>query len=221
MDKLLEEVPKHPESIAMRALFLYYVGEEDKALEEGKRAVFESKMKSVLCWQNYGYILRLKRDYNAALTAYKNAEKFDPSNFSILRELSNLQAQAKDYNGLCEARYEILKQKNNAINNWLGMAMAFYLKGDYAETLRTLKSTTNLMENLDLKPPQRSNFNIYYCMVYRESGDYEEFYKQLKNREKVILDKIVYRELLTDACIHLKRQEEAEKVIGELIAEFP
>lgn len=53
------------------------------------------------------------------------------SDMTIMREVTNLQAQARDYNGLCQTRFEILKQKTNAVNNWLGLAMAYYLKGDY------------------------------------------------------------------------------------------
>ena len=210
----------------MRALFYLYIGDENKALLEGKRAVMESKMKSQLCWQNYGLILRMKRDYNQALVAYKNAQARaqqlgDGNNMAILREVSNLQAQSRDFQGLCETRYEILKQKSNAINNWLGLALAFHLKGEHSETLRTLKSADLLMQTIELKPPQKSNFNIYKCLVYRDAGNYDEFYKQLKEKESLILDKIVLKELLVDACIHLKKGEEAENLANQLITEFP
>lgn len=167
----------------MKALFIHFLGYEDEAILEAKEAVNKSKLKSRRCWQNYGFLLRLKRDYQMALFAYNQAkaQKFaDPNNkndnseASIQREIMNLQAQARDYNGYCQTRFDTLKQKTNAVNNWIGLSVAYYLKGDYNEALRTLKSTTNLlMASEDIKPTQKNNFNIYFCMVYREAGDNE------------------------------------------------
>lgn len=63
----------------MKAIFIHYLGREDEALVEAKQAVNISKMKSRRCWQNYGFLLRLKRDYQMALFAYNQARAQKPT----------------------------------------------------------------------------------------------------------------------------------------------
>lgn len=63
----------------MKAIFIHYLGREEEALVEAKQAVSISKFKSRRCWQNYGFLLRHKRDYQMALFAYNQAKAQKPA----------------------------------------------------------------------------------------------------------------------------------------------
>jgi tetratricopeptide (TPR) repeat protein len=78
IQKLLKELPDYPEFVTKEALFHFYLGDDTLALDVAKKAVFLSQMQSQECWQNYGFVMRQRKDYPGALSAYKQALKFSP-----------------------------------------------------------------------------------------------------------------------------------------------
>lgn len=57
-------------------------------------------MNSHVCWHVYGILYRSDRDYAQAIRCYLNALKKDPENLQVLRDLAQLQAHMKDFDGL-------------------------------------------------------------------------------------------------------------------------
>lgn len=72
-EKLLEIHPDHPETNALKALFLMALGEEVKALEVSKFALMKSKLKSLFCWHTCGTIYKQKKDFFEAAKCFQNA----------------------------------------------------------------------------------------------------------------------------------------------------
>ena len=73
---------------------------------------------------------RSEQDYNAAIKAYKQALHWDPNNLQILRDLSMLQIQMRDWDGFVSTRNTLLTLKSNAKVNWLAFGVGRHLNGD-------------------------------------------------------------------------------------------
>lgn len=205
----------------MRALFLFYLGEEDKALAEAKTSILKSKMQSQMCWHTYGMLLHQKRDYHEATKCYQNALRLEPGNAQIQRDTAFMQAQLRDHVGHALSRFEILKTRPNLLSNWLSYATANHLKGDFDQVVRSLSSIDTLLINATLRPVEMSGYLVYRCLIFQDANQNEEFYNELKKHEAKILDKVVFRELLVRACQRLNKQEEAIQTIENLLKDFP
>jgi tetratricopeptide (TPR) repeat protein len=179
-NQLLDEVKDHAETMSMRALFLHKLGEEDKALNEAKMAVFKAKMQSQLCWHNYGVLLHEKRDYQEAAKCYLNALRMDPGNAQIQRDTALMQIQLRDHVGHALSRFEILKTRPNLLTNWVSYALANHLKGDFDQVAKCLNSIEMLLINTTLRPVEMSGYLVYRCMVFQDAGQHQQFYDELK-----------------------------------------
>ena len=82
----------------MRALFLNDLGRHVEAQAVIKKILFKN-LANFTCWHVYGMITRKLKDYETAKKAYMNASKYNPSNESMLRDLSNIQIFLRDYQG--------------------------------------------------------------------------------------------------------------------------
>ena len=74
---------------------------------------------SHICWHVYGLMYRADRDYREATKCYRNALRIDRDNLQILRDLSLLQIQLRDYDAFVETRRQLLTLKSSQKNNWI------------------------------------------------------------------------------------------------------
>jgi|TARA_B110000305_G_C19163024_1_gene503515 tetratricopeptide (TPR) repeat protein len=54
---------------------------------------------------------------------------------NVLRDLSLLQVQLKDYAGFAESRMKIMQHRPTELVNWTSYMVAVYLTGDYKTAL--------------------------------------------------------------------------------------
>ena len=58
---------------------------------------------------------------------------------NILRDAAHLQTQLRLYDGLVDTRFLLLKLRPNLRQNWIGLAMAYHLNGNFAEARSVLE----------------------------------------------------------------------------------
>jgi hypothetical protein len=58
---------------------------------------------------------------------------------NILRDAAHLQTQLRLYDGLVDTRFLLLKLRPNLRQNWIGLALAYHLNGNLAESRRVLE----------------------------------------------------------------------------------
>jgi N-alpha-acetyltransferase 15/16, NatA auxiliary subunit len=139
----LEVHPDHPETHALKALFLQALGEEVKALEVAKISLIKSKMRSMFCWHTAASIYKQKKDFNEAAKAFQNALKLEPDNLQIMREAACLQVQVRDLTNHAASRFSILKQKPNMIQHWVAFTVAHHLVPLLALSVATSQPFSN------------------------------------------------------------------------------
>jgi len=82
----------------MKGLILNCMGKHEEALDIVKKGL-TSDLKSHICWHVFGLVQRSDKKYDEAMKAYKMALRIEPENLQILRDLSLLQVQMRDFEG--------------------------------------------------------------------------------------------------------------------------
>ena len=121
-DTVLKKFPDHGETLAMKGLTLNALDKKSEAIDYVRRGL-RMDMRSHICWHVYGLLYRSERDYREAAKAYLNALRIDKDNQQILKDLSLLQIQIRDYDGLYDTRRRLLTVRPNQGNNWIGFVI--------------------------------------------------------------------------------------------------
>ena len=110
LNSLIIKLTDISETLSMKGLILSCMGKNEEAMECVKRGL-TADLKSYVCWHVYGLVQRAEKKYDEAIKvcffslfftgvqAYKNAIRMDKDNVQILRDLSLLQIQIRDYEG--------------------------------------------------------------------------------------------------------------------------
>ncbi|VDM59394.1 unnamed protein product [Angiostrongylus costaricensis] len=210
---------EHGETLAMKGLILNCMGKQQEAQECVKRGLM-ADLKSYVCWHVYGLVQRSDKKYDEAIKAYKRALFLDKDNMQILRDLSLLQIQMRDFEGYKESRYHLLRLRPTQRVSWIGYATAYHLLKDYEKALNILAEflQNNKPSSYDF---EHSELVLYQNMILCEAGQLDEALSKLEENAAVIVDKVTYMERRGAILMELQRMEEAEKVYRQLIDRNP
>lgn len=218
-DSILKKFPNHGETLAMKGLALNSLDRKEEAHDLVKRGL-KMHMNSHICWHVYGLLYRSNREYRAAAKAYLNALRYEPTNQQILRDLSLLQIQIRDFEGLEDTRRKLLTHRPNNKNNWIGFALAFHLLGNYSTAISVLDTYQDMPkghEDRGEEPYELSEITLYKNLILEEAGRFEDALKHLNENEDSIVDFLGLRETRARLFSQLGRHEECAKELHELL----
>ena len=202
----------------MKALILNTIGNSDEAFALAKVAL-RNDMKSHVCWHVYGLLWRSQKNFEEAIRAYRMALNLEPESPQILRDLSLLQVQMRDYTGYVQSRHKMLLKREGFRQNWTALAVAHHLNGDLKEAERVL----NLFEGtLKVEPSVRdvehNEAMLYRNTVIAETGEMERALEHLDNIEKKTLDRTSVMEMRAHYLLRLERRQDAAIAFRALLA---
>jgi len=220
-DLILKKVPKHGDTMAMKALIMNAQGKTDEAFALAKEALTVD-MKSHICWHVYGLLYRSVKNFEEAIKAYKFALKLDPDNNQIQRDLAILQIQMRDYQGHIQSRYTMLQARPKFRQVWTALAVAHHLAGDLAEAERVLTTYEETLKTA----PSRLDFENSEAVMYKnsliaEQGDYKRALEHLETGAKHNLDRLAVLERRAEYLAKLEQNEEAARAYRVLIERNP
>lgn len=221
-DSILKNHPEHGETLAMKGLALNALDRKEEAHELVRKGL-RLDMQSHICWHVYGLLYRSDRDYRAAAKAYLNALRFDKDNQQILRDLSLLQIQIRDFEGLEETRRKLLTLRPSQKNNWIGFALSFHLLGNFATAISVLDTYQDTLKG-DAEPEDAyevSELALYKNLMLEESGDYSVALHHLEENESRIVDRLALRETRARLYSYLGRHEDCAAELQALLAINP
>jgi hypothetical protein len=67
------------------------------------------------------------RNYAQAMKCYLQAQRNDPENFNVIRDVSYLQLYLRQYNSFLESARKSVEVRSNLMVNWATYAFACYL----------------------------------------------------------------------------------------------
>ena len=219
-DTILKKVPNHGETLALRGLTLNALDRKEEAYDHVRRGL-RADLRNHTCWHVFGLLYRSDRNYSEAIKCYLNALKWDADNQQILRDLSFLQLQMRDFDGFIETRRRLLAAKSNNKMNWMAYAVGNLLGGraDTAADVVTayLKTVTE-----DLDPAARSyegsELHLFRIQALAEGGKCEEGLAALDASASKIVDALTAGATRGTLLLRLARFDEARAAFDALLA---
>ncbi|RDW33985.1 NMDA receptor-regulated protein 1-domain-containing protein [Yarrowia lipolytica] len=230
-DHILTQKPDHGETLAVKGLCRYH---QDSPVEG--RSLINAGMKndpeSYIIWHVLALLERSEKNYHAALKAYQKSLTIDPSNQNVLRDLSLMQIQTREYEPLVITRRKQLTDKPEIRANWTGLAVALFLKGDYATAARTLAAYEESAPEKEPKDKTQSD-DIENCelALFRnkcliEAKEYDLALKDLeelenKTSKRHIPDQQSILEHRCDIYIRQGKTKDAQRLTRVLLRRNP
>jgi len=174
------------------------------------------------------------RNYVEAIKCFKNAIRIDgpqsPNSTMILRDLSQMQLQVRDFKGFLDSRMKFLNADRNIQypSAWVSVALAHHLLENYeqaAKVLQQLRQARSGVEGgpIPILPYELSELYLYEVYIYQDGGMFE---KALRVLDKAMDDGFVRdvtgaMELRAQLLASLGRKDEARDAYYELLDENP
>ncbi|KAI6186735.1 hypothetical protein M3Y98_00164700 [Aphelenchoides besseyi] len=211
---------EHGETLAMRGLILNYIGKHEEALEVVRRGL-TNDLKSYVCWHVFGQVQRSDKKYDEAAKAYKMALKLDNDNLQILRDLSLLQIQMRDYIGYRDSRYQLLALRPGTKAHWVAYANACHMLGDYEMAIKIIDDFIKNNTQNKAVDPEHPDLVYYKVTILVEANKLSEALLFLEQNAALLPDKLTYLETRADLLYRIGRIPAAEQVYMMLVERNP
>lgn len=207
---------EHGETLAMKGILLNCLGKKDEAREYVKRGL-KANITSFVCWHIYGLIHKSDHKYEEAIKCYLQALKLDNENLQVLRDLSVLQMQLRDYEGCRDIRYKLLLLRPSQKASWIGYALIHHLLGNYEIALTVINEFKKGQSEIPQFDYEHSELLLYQAMIMLEAGKENAALEHLIQSSNEIVDKISLLEMKAQLHLKLGQYEDAAECSWSLI----
>lgn len=231
------------ETVSMKALVVSSMDKRKKEAYDLARLGIRNDITSALTWHVLAILYRSDQCYVEAMRCMHQALFLKPGDRQILRELSGIQVQARDYVGLYNTRKLILTTEPKLETNWMSFAVAAHLRGDYNGCVNTIDnfeemrdkqrvedrerraaaaaSTGKTPDPVDADKPdpfEQSELLMYRNTVIQEKGDLKAALENLEAIEPRVTDKQAWKETKAGLFLRLEQWEQAREMFSTLVA---
>lgn len=215
-DLILKKYPDHAQTLCMKGLSTYNQGKREEGREIAKRGL-SLELTSHVTWHVNALIHRADREYTEALKCYIQANKVEPNDMNVLRDLINLQLFLRHYEGACISRLNLVRLQPRLRYSWTALAVAHHLNGDYARASEILQTYCEMLDSVPAHDYDYSEVVLYRIFVALESKDYAKANEVLEKEGRKIVDLQSKKELSAQIQIGLGRAKAAELAYQELL----
>lgn len=195
-DTILSVAPDHPDTLSMKGLTLHKLEKSQEAFELIKKAI-SIDIKSTTAWHCLGSCHVAEKQYPEALKAFKQALLTDPQNYTILRDISSVAVQVRDWHQFLDARQRIIVLKPSVRANWLALSCAHKMMGNPKFASVILESMPQINDSQDAT--EASECLLYQCELLLEQGDASGALDVLKRNDAKIKDRVAKLSLRAQA----------------------
>ncbi|KEG08467.1 putative N-acetyltransferase subunit Nat1 [Trypanosoma grayi] len=215
-DSILAVVPDHADTIAMKGLTLHNLDRKEEGLNTIKEAI-ALNAKSTIAWHSLGMCHRSEKNYTEALTAFKCAHQSDPSNVNVLRDISSICVQLRDWEHFVETRQKMVTLKASVRANWIALSCGHRMLGHTELAAAVMDVMTNIMDAGD-NNVEKSEVHLYRVELELARNAPARALELLKKHDAEIVDEAEKTLLGAKAYTLLGQKVEAEKRYMELIS---
>lgn len=222
VEQTLKKNSNHAESLGLKGCIYHFNGNKEEAEAYILKAVSKAP-------QNYlvdhlaGIYYRATDNHREAAKWFKAAIDNGSPNKQILRDLSMMQVQIRDFKNLKDSRQAYLENQPGYRANWTGVAVALHLNKNYAGAVSTLSKIEGIIK------PHLQESDMYEhseCVLYKnsiisESGSFDRALEALEKDKDEIRDKLSYDEYRAKHLMHLGRKKDASLVYRQLLQRNP
>ncbi|ODV81632.1 N-terminal acetyltransferase A, auxiliary subunit [Suhomyces tanzawaensis NRRL Y-17324] len=218
----LKKNANHAESLALKGCANYQLGHKDEAEPYILKAVGKGP-DNYLVNHLAGIYYRSVENYPEAAKWLKAANDNGSPNKPILRDLSFMQTQIRDYKNLKDSRQQFLEHQPGYRANWTAVAIAHHLNKDYASAVSTLTKIEGIIKDhlTDADAYEQSECVLYKNSIIAEAGDYAQALKVLDEDEDQIRDQLSFLEYKAKYLMLLGSKKEASLIYRTLLKRNP
>lgn len=222
VDANLKKNSNHAESLALKGCILHFTGNKDEAVTYIKRATNKDSS-NYLVDHLVGLYYRALEDYVEAAKWFKAAMDNGSPNKPILRDLSFMQVQNRDFKPLTDCRQQYLEHAPGFRANWTGLAVAQHLNKEYTGAVATLTKIEGIIKEhlTENDMYEHGEAILYKNQIISESGNISKALAVLEEDLDNIKDHLSYLEYKAKYLLLLDRKKEASVVYRELLKTNP
>lgn len=222
VEQNLKKNNSHAESLALKGCIFHNTGSKPEAEAYIKKAVAKEP-NNYLVDHLAGIYYRLVNRYEDAAKWFKASVDNGSPNKQILRDLSLMQAQIRDYKGLVDSRQAYLESQPAFRANWTGLAVAQYMHKDYNNAVLTLQKIEDIitahLNETDMY--EQSECVLLKNYIIAEAGNHQRALEQLEKDDAQIRDRSAFLEYKARYLLLLNREKEASVIYRRLLQRNP
>ena len=168
-------------------------------------------LKSSKVWQFYALFYKEQKNYAQAVKCYTFANKYEPDNLNILKDLSNLLLYLGNFNDFAKYSLQCVSIKPALSVNWVQYSLAEYFLKDYEKALHAIDSVLKSFEDT-MKKQEMHEVLLFKSNILFKLNKYEECIDLLeKNLDKWCVDRATFIEKIIYSCIKTNNIEKGIK----------
>ncbi|AJU85054.1 AEG_G0008690.mRNA.1.CDS.1 [Saccharomyces cerevisiae] len=230
LDAILKKDGSHVDSLALKGLDLYSVGEKDDAASYVANAIrkIEGASASPICCHVLGIYMRNTKEYKESIKWFTAALNNGSTNKQIYRDLATLQSQIGDFKNALVSRKKYWEAFLGYRANWTSLAVAQDVNGERQQAINTLSQFEKLAEG---KISDSEKYEHSECLMYKNDIMYkaasdnqdklQNVLKHLNDIEPCVFDKFGLLERKATIYMKLGQLKDASIVYRTLIKRNP
>ena len=164
-------------------------------------------MKNSKVWHFYALFHKEQKNYAQAVKCYTFANKYEPDNLTIIKDLSNLLLYLGRFEDFSKYSMICVTTKSSLSVNWVQYSLAEYFLGNYEKALHLIDSVIKSFEDT-MKKQEFHEVILFKSNILYKLNKYEECIELLeKDLDKRCVDKITFYEKIIKCCIKTNNVE--------------
>ena len=236
-DRILAKFPDHGETLAMKGLVVRSMDESHEVNAEARALVkrgIECHPSSHVCWHVLGLVHRAERNHAESAKCYAQALKMDSENGLIMKDLSIVYLQTRNFKAFVDLRWKILGKKPDQRASYASLACGLHLLGehdsayDVIDTYEKVRASNQfdhprswVDEDPLMKRFDASELTLFKATAKKAGGKHKEALALLEREEANVVDRVAYLTLLGELQVELGMMSAAEETYWKLIDRLP
>lgn len=213
VDAILAVFPEHPDSLATKGLILHKMEEPAEAFEFIKKAI-SLNADSTTAWHCLASCHLSEKNFVDALKAMKQGLLRTPQSSTILRDMSSVAIQLRDWDQFLEIRQKLVVISPLAKQNWIALSCAHKMLGNP----KIASAVLEMMPPINaVQPVEESELALYRAELALEGGDPRAALSILKEFNGQIMDDVAKLSLRAQVHTAFGQKVEAEQRYMDLI----
>ena len=164
-------------------------------------------MKNSKVWHFYALFHKEQKNYAQAVKCYTFANKYEPDNLTIIKDLSNLLLYLGRFEDFSKYSMICVTTKSSLSVNWVQYSLAEYFLGNYEKALYLIDSVIKSFEDT-MKRQEYHEVLLFKSNILYKLNKYDECIELLeKDLDRRCVDKITFYEKIIKCCIKTNNVE--------------
>ena len=167
-------------------------------------------MKNSKVWHFYALFHKEQKNYAQAVKCYTFANKYDPENLTIIKDLSNLLLFLGRFEDFCKYSMDCVTAKSSLSINWVQYSLSEYFLGNYEKALHLIESVIKNFEDT-MKKQELHEAILFKANILYKLNKHKECIELLEKNFSTCVDKITFYDKIIKSAVQIKDAEAGVK----------